>query len=302
MKSLLRKSILVQILIVIVLQGCLDSPETFDVEGQHRKDIDAIDLYLSNNGISAVKDVSGIRMDIHVLGSGLTALTKNAINVDYTGRVLGETTAFETGTANQELYRYIAGWQYALTTLPAGSEATVYIPSTLAYGNSSKPGIPANSILEFDLKFKDIYVSDTEKNQFKTDTTAINAYLESKNITNFVKHPTGIRYVKTVEVINAFHPDLYTKVKTKLSFKLLSDDSKVVATIDRVPSDTFNGRVVDNIRAITTVLLQMKEGEKATVYAPSYLAFNTDPVSDAGNVLIPANSVVIIEVELVEMM
>jgi FKBP-type peptidyl-prolyl cis-trans isomerase FkpA len=303
MKSLFRKSVLIQIGIVIILQGCLESPDAYDFLGQLGRDTQTIDTYLTNNGISTIKDVSGIRMDIHVLGNGLTALNKNAVTVAYTGKILGETVPFETGTTNLEVNRYIAGWQYALTTLPVGSVATVYIPSPLGYGNAPQDKIPANSNLVFDLDFQQIYISDTEKNQFKTDTTAINAYLETKNITNFIKDPTGIRYVKTTEVINGFVPDLYSKVKTKLTFKLLSDDTKTVATLERAPNTTYNGRVVDNIRAVTAVLQKMKAGEKATVYAPSYLAFNTDSITDTGNaVIIPANSVVIIEVELLELL
>jgi FKBP-type peptidyl-prolyl cis-trans isomerase len=230
-------------------------------------------------------------------------LTKNAVTVAYVGRVLGETVPFESGTTNLEVNKYIAGWQFALTTLPVGSKATVYIPSALGYRDQAQSGIPANSTLVFDLDFQQIYISEAEKNQFKTDTTAINTYLESKNITNFVKDPTGIRYVKTTEVLTGIQPALYTKIKTRLTFKLLSDDTKTIATLERIPSETYNGRVVDNIRAVTTVLKLMKEGEKATVYAPSYLAFPTDTITDAGGAsLIPPNSNMIIEVELLEVL
>jgi FKBP-type peptidyl-prolyl cis-trans isomerase len=303
MKSLLRKSVLIQIFSVAVLVGCVDSKEPYDLVGQLARDVQTIDTYLANNGITTVKDVEGIRMEIKILGSGLTALTKNAVTVGYVGRVLGETVPFQTGTTNLEVFKYIPGWQYALTTLPAGSVATVYIPSALAYQDQPQDGIPANSNLVFDLDFQQIYISETEKSQFKTDTTAITTYLTTKNITNYVKDPTGIRYVKTTEVLNGTQPGLYSKIKTKLTFKLLSDDTKTLATLERVPSTTYNGRVVDNIRAVTAALLKMKEGEKVTVYAPSYLAFNTDTITDTGGApLILPNSVVIIEIELLEVL
>jgi FKBP-type peptidyl-prolyl cis-trans isomerase len=45
----------------------------------------------------------------------------------------------------------IAGWDEAFALLPVGSKAKLLIPSALAYGSATKPNIPANSILEFDV-------------------------------------------------------------------------------------------------------------------------------------------------------
>ena len=53
----------------------------------------------------------------------------------------------------------IKGWDEGVALLKTGSKATLYIPSPMAYGAQSRPGgganpkgIPANSILLFDVE------------------------------------------------------------------------------------------------------------------------------------------------------
>jgi FK506-binding nuclear protein len=46
----------------------------------------------------------------------------------------------------------IKGWEIGLDGIRAGDERRVTIPSKLAYGKQSLPGIPANSDLIFDVK------------------------------------------------------------------------------------------------------------------------------------------------------
>lgn len=50
----------------------------------------------------------------------------------------------------------IKGWQEALQLMPVGSTWEVYIPSELAYGEMGRPGIPANSVLIFEVELLDI--------------------------------------------------------------------------------------------------------------------------------------------------
>ncbi|MBK8144619.1 MAG: FKBP-type peptidyl-prolyl cis-trans isomerase [Bacteroidetes bacterium] len=59
--------------------------------------------------------------------------------------------------------RVIRGWDEGVALLPLGSKATFYIPSRLGYaaqavpGNPNNPkGIPANSILIFDVELTNI--------------------------------------------------------------------------------------------------------------------------------------------------
>lgn len=302
MKSITKFSFLFSALLAFTLQSCLDS-DTPSVDAQMAKDVETIDNYLTANSIDALADVSGIRMEITDLGTGLVPYYRSTVTVAYVGTVLGQITPFESGTTTGKISDYIPGWQYALTTLPVGSKAVIYIPSPLAYGSVEKPKIPKNSILVFEVFLKEMAFTTTEQNQFKTDTTAIVNYLADKEIVDFVEDPTGIRFVKTLEVPAGVSPELYDKVKFKLTLKKLSDDTKELITVTREPQEGFNGRVVDNIRALMILLPQMREGEKATLYFPSYLGFSTDAVTDnSGAVLLPANTPAIMEVELLDVL
>lgn len=50
----------------------------------------------------------------------------------------------------------IAGWDEGIALLNKGAKATLYVPSTMAYGaQSPNPKIPANGILIFDVELLD---------------------------------------------------------------------------------------------------------------------------------------------------
>jgi FKBP-type peptidyl-prolyl cis-trans isomerase FkpA/FKBP-type peptidyl-prolyl cis-trans isomerase FklB len=50
----------------------------------------------------------------------------------------------------------IRGWTEALTMLKVGSKVKLVIPPDLGYGASARPGIPANSVLVFEVELIDI--------------------------------------------------------------------------------------------------------------------------------------------------
>lgn len=304
-KSFLR--ILSAILVAgtaFVASSCLSNGDVFDAYAQHTKDVAAIDSYLTTNNISAVKDPTGVRMVITQMGTGLPALLSQTITAKYTGKLFSNSATFDSGTADFALNQVIVGWQVAFSTLPKGSKATIYIPSQYAYGNASQGSIPPNSILVFDVEFIDVKITDTYKTQFTKDTTAINTYISSKSIQNVVKDASGLRYVITSGPTEGVTPSLYDKLKLKYTIKLLSNDTKTVATVDREPSDLFYSRVVDYIHGMKVGLRKMREGSTATLYIPSGLAFGTTDIKDAttGDVIIPANNSIIVEVQLIDIL
>jgi FKBP-type peptidyl-prolyl cis-trans isomerase len=286
---------------MVTLSGCLETDEPFDSYAQLQKDIQAIDSYLAENSISAVKDLRGVRMAIDQLGTGLPALVENKVKVGYKGTILGGTTPFDEGViGDTTLNSYILGWQVALTTLPAGSKATIYIPSGLGYGTNPQQGIPANSILVFEIDFRQVQLTETEKQRLKTDTTAIDNYLVQKEITDVVVDPSGLRYKITSEGTGP-SPSWYTKTRLKLTYKLISDDTKVALAQTLEPHSAFDSRVVDYINGLKVILQKLKEGGKATIYVPSGLGFGSDEVRDNNNIrVIPPHSNLIVEVELLD--
>jgi len=290
--------VLVVLILPFGLTSCLeDNAET--PEQTLDKQIAEIDEYLASNHINAVKDPRGVRMAITEMGTGLPAVQTNKVDVDYVGKIFGTTTIFDQGNTKGLVSGYIPGWQIALSTLPQGSKATLFIPAYWGYGNVDKDPIPANSILVFDITFKDVIESATEIQTFTSDTTAIDTYLDSKGIVA-TTDTTGIRYVITQTGTGAV-PSWYDKVKFTFNFRLLTDDTKIVYE-NSVETDAFLSRPVDFTPAMNIALQKLPVGSKITVYAPSGLALGTVGLrNQTGQILIPGNANVIIDIELTDL-
>lgn len=288
------------VITAIVFSSCNDGPDAPNELDQWLKDVEAIDTYLASSGTTAIEDPSGIRMVITTLGTGLPAQGNNGVDVDYVGRRFSDKFLFDQGNIRQNLAPLIDGWEFALSKLPVGSEAKIYIPSLLGYGTAgSGSAIPPNEILEFDIVFNEVVLSTTEIEKFKTDTTAIDQYLTTKGITA-IKDPTGLRYVITTPGAGAT-ATWYDKLELKYTIKLLTDDSNSVITLDREPTDDFFNRPVDYIHGMKIGLQKLSIGSKATLYIPSGHAFGPEGATDNNSgATIPANANLIVEVELID--
>ena len=289
------------LLLLTGLNSCIEEGEVGDDQfKQLELDVAAIDDRLATLGLStiAIKDLSGVRMVITHMGSDLPAKPTSKVKVNYVGKLFSTGGIFDSGAINDDLSKYIKGWTIAFTTLPAGSEAQLYIPSGWAYGNRENGSIPKNSILIFDVTFIDVVESTTEKNQLNSDTLAIDNYLTTKNIQNVVKDSTGLRYVITQEGTGQT-PTWYNKLTIKYTIKLLSNDLENIVDTERAPSTAFASRLVDYIHGMKVGLSKMKKGSKAVLYVPSVLAFGAQGASDTtSGKNIPPNTSVIIEIEL----
>ncbi len=276
-----------------------DEPESFDQAEQFFKEVAAIDEYLTTNSIPHIKDANGIRIVTTSLGTQLPPQTTQTISVDYKGSIFSTGAVFEESTANGFLGNFIPGWQIGLRKLPVGSKATLYIPSYHAYGQSGTAKIPGNSTLVFEVNIKSATLSDVAKEKFKSDTTAINNYVASKGL-DVTKDPTGIRYIQVLAGSGAA-PSWFSQVKVKYTYFLLTDDSREIRTFTREPSEEFTSYVVDYIQGMQVALQKMKVGGKTRVLIPSGLGFGIENATDGtGSILIPANSNLIVDIELLE--
>lgn len=287
---------------VFVFNGCIDSPDDIeDPNIQLQKDVAAIDSYLTSNFIGALKDPSGIRIEITKLGNKLPARTVNStVDVDYVGKFFPDGAVFDQGNVKGTLKSYITGWQIALTKLPVGTQARLYVPSGWAYGTTAQNGIPANSILQFDIEFNASTLSEVEKNQFKTDTAAISKHFKDNSITDYVRDTTGISY-KITQQGSGPAITWFAKVNFKITYRLLTSPSSVVASVTQTPSESFHSRPVDFIQGIMIGLQKLTEGGKATVYIPSGLGFGANGATDSnGSQVIGSNANLIVDLEVLD--
>jgi FKBP-type peptidyl-prolyl cis-trans isomerase len=291
-------------LFLLLLTSCLDD-DLISPEAQLKKDIATIDSYLTQNGINAVKDASGIRIAIQSLGvTGLPPDTESTVEVNYKGKLLSNGTIFDQGNISGKTSKFIVGWGIAMPMLPEGTKATLYIPSAYAYGSQpqrDKYGnvtIPANSILIFEIELVAVTPSDRQVTQLQTDITLIDQYIADNSITA-TSLENGIRYSVVTEGMGAA-PSLFSQVKFSIKGSLTTGTNAFFnETV--APTADFSSRVANFFNALKIALPLMKEGGKSIFYVPSVLAYGANPIKDSsGNIVVPANSVVIFEIELID--
>jgi FKBP-type peptidyl-prolyl cis-trans isomerase FkpA len=143
----------------LIFGSCFDDGEV-DFDAQLQADLLLIDEYLTTKGLVALRDPEEkIRYVLHVEGTGKSPVDSTCVRATYEGRILDTDQIFAAGTD----YSFpmagdiIEGWKIALPLLQAGDEATIYIPSILAYGPTGIPteGIEPNKnvLFHFSLKY-----------------------------------------------------------------------------------------------------------------------------------------------------
>lgn len=112
----------------------------------------------SEEGVKVTE--SGLQYKVLKKGDGPKPSEDDTVVAHYTG-VLIDGTKFDSSFDRGEPAEFpvkgvIPGWQEALQMMSKGSVWKLYIPSQLAYGDTPRPGIPANSVLVFDVELIDI--------------------------------------------------------------------------------------------------------------------------------------------------
>jgi FKBP-type peptidyl-prolyl cis-trans isomerase FkpA len=110
-----------------------------------------IKSYLMDNNLQAEKTSSGLYYIITLPGNNQHPSSSDNVHISYTGSLLNGHVFDSNLSATFLLGNLIAGMQEGISLLGKGGVATLYIPSGLGYGGNSKPGIPANSVLIFDV-------------------------------------------------------------------------------------------------------------------------------------------------------
>ena len=147
-----------------------NSKELIDEQGA------TIDNYLADNNLEAETTESGLRYIISEKGGGEIPKSGDRVKVNYTGKLMDgtvfdtsiESVAKEAGVFNEGrpyqpltfqlgIGQVILGWDEGIGLLNAGSKATIFIPSPLAYGErGAGETIKPNSILIFDVELVEL--------------------------------------------------------------------------------------------------------------------------------------------------
>jgi FKBP-type peptidyl-prolyl cis-trans isomerase FkpA len=115
-------------------------------------EIQAVQNYLSSNGLTAVQHCSGLFYTIDNPGTGKNPDACSAVAVTYTGKLTNGTVFDQHGSAvNFSLDGLITAWRVGIPILKEGGRIHLYVPPTLGYGSQQNGTIPPNSILIFDI-------------------------------------------------------------------------------------------------------------------------------------------------------
>ena len=109
---------------------------------------------------------SGLQYKVVLPGDKKAAVIAptDEVTVQYRGKLLDGTefdSSYTRGApATFPVNGVIPGWQEALVLMKPGAKWQLFVPPELAYGASPKPGIPAGSLLIFDVELVSVKAND----------------------------------------------------------------------------------------------------------------------------------------------
>ncbi len=126
--------------------------------GEEKKNMEIGQKFLEENGKkSGVKTTAtGLQYEVLREGSGKQPTAEDSVEVHYRGTLIDgkefDSSYGRNQTITFKLNGVIKGWTEGLQLMKEGAKYKFYIPSKLAYGASSPPGIPPNSVLIFEVE------------------------------------------------------------------------------------------------------------------------------------------------------
>ncbi len=119
------------------------------------------DFLEKNKTAEGVKvTASGLQYKVEKEGEGKIPTKTDTVKAHYKGTLIDGTqfdSSYDRGQpAEFPVQGVIPGWSEALQLMKVGSKYKLFIPPELAYGATARPGIPANSVLIFEVELLDI--------------------------------------------------------------------------------------------------------------------------------------------------
>lgn len=230
---------------------------------------------------------SGLKYKITNATNGKQPKPGDKVFVHYTGRLTND-TIFDTSYKRGQPFSFILGkgqvikgWDDGIGLMRVGEKAVLSIPPELGYGQRDMGVIPSNSTLIFEVELIDIKEKITPKP------------FEVKGL-DTTKTATGLKVI-------ILDPGLGTQVKAGMNVKVhytgyLMDGKIFDSSVERgdpLPFKLGQGMVIKGWEEGISLL---KVGGKARLIIPPDLAYGEKGFPP----IIPPNSVLIFDVELIE--
>ena len=127
--------------------------KNLEAQSQMEKDNEIILKYIADNDLNAMSLGSGLYYVNEETGKGKNPDPSSRVRVAYRGYFTNGKVFDESDSAGITfgLNQVIQGWTMGIPFFKEGGRGKLLIPSGLAYGSEGRPGIPANSVLIFDI-------------------------------------------------------------------------------------------------------------------------------------------------------
>jgi FKBP-type peptidyl-prolyl cis-trans isomerase FkpA len=129
-----------------------------DLQSQTEIDKEIILKYIADNDLDAISLGGGLYYVNEETGTGKNPNPSSKVQVAYRG-YLTDGKVFDQSESNGitfGLNQVIQGWTMGIPFFKEGGRGKLIIPSELAYGSKPRSGIPANSVLIFDIHLIDV--------------------------------------------------------------------------------------------------------------------------------------------------
>ncbi|WP_418264517.1 FKBP-type peptidyl-prolyl cis-trans isomerase [Flavobacterium faecale] len=240
-----------------------------------------IKAYIDANNLNATRTDSGLYYVINNEGTGKQPSKTSNVTVSYKGyytdkKVFGESTDKGFSASLQTL---IQGFVEGIPFFKEGGEGILLIPAHLGYGSYDNQGVPAGSVLIFEIKLISVEYSaanDAEILKYIADNQLIATKTDSGLYYVINEEGTGTRPTATSNVTVAYKG--YFTNKT---------------VFDQSAGATFGLQQV--IKGWTEGIPYFKEGGSGILLIPATLGYGSYAYSG-----IPGGSVLIFEVKLIK--
>ena len=271
----------ISLLLVITFISCNDDDDETQNLGQSEADIIE---YIENNNIDATRTTNGAYYVIDEQGEGDTATSDAYLRINYTGYFLDGEQFDTSGTeaATFDLLAVIPGFAESVVYFNTGSKGTLFIPPSLAYGDSGVSNlIPGGAVLIFDIEIVEITNPQTEDD--------IIDYL-SENELVAERSNSGLYYIIEEEGTgNDITESSIVTVAYKGTF--LSGTE-----FDSSSNIGVQFNLEEVIPGFAEGISYFKEGGKGTLYLTPELGYGSEETTS-----IPRNSVLIFDIEVISL-
>jgi|LGVE01.1.fsa_nt_gb FKBP-type peptidyl-prolyl cis-trans isomerase len=241
--------------------------------------------YIEDHNLDAQKSESGLYYVINKQGDGLKpSITTNVI-VSYNGyyldgRIFDKSDEFGIAFNLQQV---ILGWSEGITYFNEGGEGILLIPSRLAYGNTDYNGIPAGSVLVFEIK-----LISTEEGIDAVNDKEISNYIQANSL-DAKKSETGLYYVINKQGDGA-KPDENSAVTVAYKGYFING-----TTFDESIEEGIDFELKNLIPGFKEGITYFNEGGEGTLFIPSSLSYGFFGIGG-----IPAGAVTIFDIKLID--